>query len=144
MILRRMVPADLAGRAALFSLAANLVLMVMKVAAGLITGSVAVLSDGIDSAQDVVAAGIVFVSVRIGATPADESHPYGHGRAETVAATAQALLIAGGGVFILFRSGQRFLDPPNDIGAGLGLAVMCVAALVNFGVGLYARRVAQI
>jgi cation diffusion facilitator family transporter len=140
----RLIPADLAIRAAILSLTASVVLMTGKIATGLITGSIAVLSDGIDSAQDVIASGIAFASVRIGASPADRSHPYGHGRAETMAAAAQALLIAGGGVFILFSSVQRLLDPPDEIGTGLGLAVMLAAALVNFGVAQYARRVAEV
>ena len=142
--IQRLLPGDLAGRAAILSLLANVALMVVKILAGVITGSVAVLSDGIDSAQDVVAAGIAFFSVRIGARPADPAHPFGHGRAETVAAATQALLIAGGGVFILYRSMQRLLDPVEHIGTDIGLVVMLLAALVNLGVGQYARRVAGI
>jgi cation diffusion facilitator family transporter len=117
--------------------------MALKISAGLITGSVAVLSDGIDSAQDVIASAIAFISVRIGAQPADAGHPYGHGRAETMAAGAQALLIGGGGVFILFRSSQRLIDPPDDIGTDLGLAAMLAAAAVNFAVVQYVGRVAR-
>ncbi|MPZ49198.1 MAG: cation diffusion facilitator family transporter [Dehalococcoidia bacterium] len=141
--MRGLIPADLASRAAVLSLAANVVLMVVKITAGLITDSVAVLSDGIDSATDVIASGIVYASVRIGAMPADPRHPYGHGRIETLAASAQALLIASGGVFILFSSVRRLLDPPADIGTSLGLTVMLVAALVNLGVAQYARSVAK-
>jgi cation diffusion facilitator family transporter len=139
-----MIPSDLASRAAILSLTANLVLMFVKIAAGLITSSVAVLSDGIDSAQDVIASAIAFVSVRVGAAPADRAHPYGHGRAETVAASMQALLIAGGGVFILFSSVSRLIDPPEEIGTTLGLSVMLAAAIVNYGVARYAGRIAEI
>ena len=136
-------PRDLAGRAALLSLLANFGLMIMKLTIGVISGSVAVLSDGIDSAQDMVAAGIAFASVRIGARPADAEHPYGHGRAETIAATIQGLLIAGGGVFIVYRAGYRLLNPPDSIDAGIGLIAMVIAAAVSFTVGQYAARVAK-
>jgi cation diffusion facilitator family transporter len=137
------VPRDLAGRAAALSLVANFGLMIMKITVGLISGSVAVLSDGIDSAQDMIAAAIAFASVRLGARPADIEHPYGHGRAETVAAGIQGLLIAGGGVFIVYRAVYRLLEPPDHIDADIGLIAMLIAAGVNLGVGRYAARVAK-
>lgn len=141
---RRLVPADLASRAAALSLVSNVGLMVLKISVGVITGSVAVLSDGIDSAQDVIASAIAFASVRIGARPPDLAHPYGHGRAETLAAGAQALLIGGGGVFIVARSVMRLIDPPDEIGTDLGLIAMVVAALANFVVVQYVGRVARL
>lgn len=141
--LRRLIPADLAARAAALSLVTNAAMMVMKISVGIISGSVAVLSDGIDSAQDMVAAGIAFASVRIGARPADLGHPYGHGRAETVAAAIQALFIAAGGIFIVFRATQRLLNPPDHIHADIGLIAMLINAAVNVAVGSYARRVAR-
>lgn len=112
----RVFPRDPAGRAAALSICMNAALMVLKVGVGLATGSVAVLSDGIDSGQDLIAASITLASVRIGARPADAAHPYGHGRAETVAVGIQAVLIGGGGVFIVGRAILRLLDPPDEIG----------------------------
>jgi cation diffusion facilitator family transporter len=144
MKLRHVVPVDLAGRAAALSFVSNLVLMVLKITVGLTSGSVAVLSDGLDSAQDCVAAGIAFVSVSIGKRPPDLQHPYGHGRAETIAATLQALMIGGGGLYILYRSVTRFIEPPGEIGITSGVAVMLLAALVNLGVAQYARHVAGV
>lgn len=137
-------PADLASRAALLSLFSNIGLMVLKISAGLMTGSVAVLSDGIDSAQDVFASSIAFFSVRFAMRPPDLAHPYGHGRAETLAAVAQAFLIGGGAVYIVFRGVQRLLDPSDDIGVDLGLAAMAVTALVNLAVVQYVARVARL
>lgn len=142
--LRTLVPSDLAGRAALLSLVTNLVLMVLKLAVGLITGSVAVFSDGVDSGQDVLAAGIAFLSVRYGARPPDVGHPYGHGRAETVAAGVQSLLIAGGSALILYRAVDRILHPPQAIDTGLGVIVMVLAAGLNLLVLQYARRAARL
>ena len=72
--------------------------MVLKLSVGVISGSVAVLSDGIDSLEDVIVAGITYASLRFGARPPDANHPYGHGRAETLAATFQGLLTGTGGV----------------------------------------------
>ena len=143
-VLRQLIPSDLAARAALLSLLSNLAMMVLKLSVGLITGSVAVFSDGIDSAQDVVAASIALASVRFGARPPDLSHPYGHGRAETVAAGTQSLLIAGGGALILYRAVDRLVSPPDSIGTSLGLVAMVIAAAVNFLVVQYAGRVARV
>src|SRR3972149_2629336 len=66
-VLRRLFPADLAGRAATLSLVANLGLMVLKLSVGVITGSVAVLSDGVDSAQAGLAAALALGGGRVGA-----------------------------------------------------------------------------
>lgn len=141
--LRGLVPREMAGRAAVLSLISNFLLMLLKLVVAVITGSIAVLSDAIDSVQDVIASGIVFVSVRVGARPPDLTHPYGHGRAETIAAALQALLITAGGAYITYRAIQRLFDPPEQIGTDLGLATMALAAAVNFGVFLYASHVAR-
>jgi cation diffusion facilitator family transporter len=139
----RVLPPDPASRAAALSIYMNAVLMVLKVGVGLAAGSVAVLSDGIDSGQDLVAALIAFASVQIGARPADARHPFGHGRAETVAAGFQALLIAAGGVFIVVRAVMRLLDPPDHIGYDVALVAMLIAAVANATLVQYTGRVAR-
>ena len=142
-MLERVFGDDLARRAAAASIATNSVLMVLKLSVGVISGSVAVLSDGIDSLEDVIAAGITYASLRYGARPPDATHPYGHGRAETLAATFQGLLIGAGGVFILFRAVDRVLNPPESIDTGIAIAVMLVAAAANFALVQYVSRVAK-
>jgi cation diffusion facilitator family transporter len=137
------IPRDLASRAASLALVVNAGLMVLKIAAGIMTGSVAVLSDGIDSAQDVVASGIAFVSVRFAMRPPDLSHPYGHGRAETLAAMAQSFLIAVGGAYITYRAAVRIADPPDSIGIDVGLAAMAITAVVNLAILRYSRHAAR-
>jgi cation diffusion facilitator family transporter len=137
------LPSDAAARAAALSIYMNAVLMVLKVGVGLAAGSVAVLSDGIDSGQDLVAAVIAFASLRIGARPADVRHPFGHGRAETVAAVLQALLIAAGGVFIVVRAVMRLLDPPDEIAYDIALVAMLIAAVANAALVQYTGRIAR-
>ncbi len=141
---KSILPADLASRAAALSLAANFGLMIIKITVGLITGSLAVLSDGIDSAQDMLAAGIVLASVRIGRRPADPEHTFGHGRAETIAAAIQALMIGVGATYIAFSAVSRLTNPPDQIGTDLGLATMLLAALVNLIVVRYVANAARI
>ena len=141
---KSILPADLASRAAALSLAANFGLMIIKITVGLITGSIAVLSDGIDSAQDMLAAGIVLASVRIGRRPADPEHTFGHGRAETIAAAIQALMIGVGATYIAFSAVSRLTNPPDQIGTDLGLATMLLAALVNLIGVRYVANAARI
>lgn len=142
--LRLPLPSDPASRAATVSFFSNAALMVLKLTTGIITGSVAVLSDGIDSGQDVIASAIAFASVRYAMRPPDISHPYGHGRAETLAAMLQSMLIGAGGAYIVFRAVRRLIEPPDSIGVDLGLAAMLITAFVNLAVVRYVARVARV
>lgn len=133
---------DLASRAAGLSFLSNSTLMVLKVIVGLYTGSIAILSDALDSAEDTVSSSFAFFSVRVSARPADMDHPYGHGKVESLTAATQALLIGGGGVFIIYQAMRRLIDGQKDIVIGPGLGVMGVTALLNLGVALYVGRAA--
>jgi cation diffusion facilitator family transporter len=119
---------DLASRAAALAFTSNLALMVLKISVGILTGSIAVLSDGIDSAEH----------------PADEEHPYGHGKAESIAAAAQALLIAGGAGFIVYQAINRLIDRDVEINTGPALIALAVTAVVNVGMALYVGRAARV
>ena len=134
---------DLASRAAGLSFFSNFTLMFLKLAVGLFTGSIAILSDALDSAEDTVSSAFAFVTVRLSARPADVEHPYGHGKAESVAAGAQAVLIGGGGVFIMYQAVRRLVVGQSDIVVGPGLAIMGVTALANLGLVVFVGRVAR-
>jgi cation diffusion facilitator family transporter len=134
---------DLASRAAGLSFSSNFTLMFLKLAVGLSTGSIAILSDALDSAEDTVASSFAFITVRLSARPADVEHPYGHGKAESLAAGGQALLIGGGGVFIMYQAVHRLVVGQADIVLGPGLVTMLATALVNLGVVLFVSRVAR-
>ncbi len=134
---------DLASSAALLSFSSNAALMVVKVVVGLTTGSVAVLSDGIDSAEDLVASAIAFVTIRWAARPPDEEHPYGHGKAESLAAAAQGALIGAGAALVLWRAIDRFATGAVDIDLGPALVAMIVTAAVNTGVLAFVASAAR-
>ncbi|MCL2761795.1 MAG: cation diffusion facilitator family transporter [Treponema sp.] len=109
--------------ASLTALFGNTVLAVVKIGAGIYAGSLAVIGDGIDSSMDVLIAIMSLVVARIIARPADASHPWGHGRAETV---ATALLS-----FILFFAGaQLILNSGRDIIFGAEREVPSLPALI--------------
>jgi cation diffusion facilitator family transporter len=141
---RRFWQLDIASRAAVLSLGSNTVLMVAKLAIGLLFGSVAVLGDGVDSAQDVFASALAFFAVRLAMQPADEAHPYGHGKTESLAALSQAALILGGAVLITIAAVRRLIVGAADIDLGPSLAMMGVTAMVNLGVATYAMRAARL
>lgn len=95
----------------------NALLMVVKLLAGYYGGSKAVFADGIESACDFVAIGSTMLALRIGRRPYDERHPYGHGRAESIAALFVALIIIVTGVGILVSAVKSMitghLAPPH-------------------------------
>lgn len=140
---RRVLPEDPASRAAALSIVLNAALLVMKIAVAMVSGSVAVLSDAIDGVEDLIAISITFASVRLSLRPPDEGHPYGHGGAETIAATLQALLIGLGGTVIVWRSADRLINPPDHIHEGVAIAAMLVAAVANATLVQYTSRVAK-
>jgi len=134
---------DLASRAAALSFASNLTLMIMKFVVGMLSGSIAVLSDAVDSAQDVAASTFAFLSIRLANQPADAEHPYGHGKAESIAAAGQALLIAGGAGFIIWQAVRRLMDHHVAINTTPGIVALTLTAVVNIAVVMYVGRAAR-
>jgi cation diffusion facilitator family transporter len=88
----------------------NAVLMIFKLAAGHFGQSDAVFADGIESACDFVAIFSTMVALKLGRKPFDEKHPYGHGRAESLAALLISLVIVATGIWILFDSTHSIID----------------------------------
>ncbi|WP_217915017.1 cation diffusion facilitator family transporter [Miltoncostaea marina] len=130
--------------AALLSVASNAVQAVVKLAIGLLTGSVAVLSDAANSAGDLVASGIAFAGVRAAARPADEDHPYGHEKSENLAAAAEGALVLAAGAAVAVEAVRRLLEGGTAIARlDLAIAVMAGSALVNVVVAARLRRVAR-
>ena len=84
-------------RTALVSVFAAGALVVLKLGTGLVTGSLGLVSAGVESSGDVVAAVLTLFAIRLGGRPADANHPYGHRRAENLAALGEAAILAGGG-----------------------------------------------
>lgn len=100
--------ADLLGRGvAIASMLVSAVLAATKIVVGLHANSTAVVSDGLESAGDVLASGLVLLGLIVAAKPPDEQHPYGHGRLETLAALVVGMLLIATGSLISFRSLER-------------------------------------
>src|SRR3954453_11388000 len=130
-------------RAAALSIASNSVLIALKVVAGVITGSVAILTEAAHSAIDLLASLIAFFSLRKAADPADASHPYGHAKLENLAAAIEGMLILVGAGVIVYESIHRLTIGAHVDTVGLGIAVVGFSALANFGVSQYLYREAR-
>src|SRR5271156_7064621 len=87
-------------RTTIASIVAAGVLVALKLGVGLATGSLGLVSSGIESSGDVIAAALTFFAVRLGGRPADFEHPYGHRRAENLGALGEAAILLGGGVLV--------------------------------------------
>ncbi|MGD9571224.1 MAG: cation diffusion facilitator family transporter [Thermoleophilia bacterium] len=129
---------------AMLSVASNALLTVAKFVVGLVTGSVAVLSDAANSAGDLVASGIAFAGVRAASRPADEDHPYGHEKSENLAALVEGVLVLAAGAAVVVEATRRLVDGSAGlVSVDLAVGVMVASALVNLAVSARLRRVAR-
>ena len=119
------------SRVALLSVISNSALVVGKLVIGLLIGSVAVISEAIHSAVDLVAAVIALFSVRRSGLPADEDHPFGHGKIENISGTVEALLIFLAAGWIIWEAVEKLMTPGHLEDTGWGIVVMFVSAVVN-------------
>ncbi len=96
-----------------FGLITNTILGVIKIAGGIIGHSYALIADGIESTLDIISSLIVLSGLKISLTPADEDHPYGHGKAESLAAVAVSLILIAGAVGLALASIHALYEPPE-------------------------------
>jgi cation diffusion facilitator family transporter len=132
------------SRAAAVSIVSNTSLIALKVVAGLITGSVSILTEAIHSSVDLAASFIAFFSVRQAETPADEQHRYGHEKFENVAAAAEGVLILIGSGVIVFAAIRSLVLGPELESLGFGIAVVAFATVVNLVVSTWLYRQARL
>lgn len=130
-------------RAALISLAAGVAILTMKVAAYLVTGSVALLSDAAESVVNVVAANIALISLLVAVRPPDEGHQYGHAKAEYVSSATEAAMIAIAGFLIVITAVHRLITPQPLQRLPLGMGLLGVAAAANLAVALVLLRISR-
>jgi cation diffusion facilitator family transporter len=130
-------------RAAAISIASNAALIVLKLIAGVITGSVAIVTEAIHSAVDLVASFIAFFSVRQAEEPADAGHRYGHEKFENMAAAAEGVLILIGSGVIVYAAVRSLVLGPELHALGFGIAVLAFSTVVNLGVSAWLFRRAR-
>jgi cation diffusion facilitator family transporter len=130
-------------RAAAISIVSNSCLIALKLAAGLVTGSVGMLGDAVHSLMDLIASLIAWASVRKSDVPADAMHRYGHEKLEDLAAGAQAFLLLVGAAFIAIEAVRRLINGGQVESIGVGIAVAGVAAAINMVVSTYLERTSR-
>jgi cation diffusion facilitator family transporter len=130
-------------RVILLSISASIVTMVLKVGAYAFTGSVSLLSDAMESAVNLVAALVVFIALTIADRPADQSHAYGHDKAEYFSSGVEGALILVAAILIIYTAVLRFLHPTPLTDLGLGLTIALIASGINFGVSRFILRMAK-
>jgi cation diffusion facilitator family transporter len=116
------------------SIISNSVLIISKIAIGIIIGSVSIISEAAHSGVDLIAAVIAFVSVRKSGEPADREHPFGHGKFENISGTVEAVLIFIAAVWIIVAAIKRLMHPQQLEAAGWGVGVMLLSCVVNLAV----------
>lgn len=125
------------------SIAAALLTIGLKTVAYLVTGSVGLLSDALESLVNLVGALMALAMLTIAARPADEDHAYGHGKAEYFSSGVEGGLIIVAAVGIAMTAVERFIHPHPLEQIGLGLAVSVGASLVNLGTALVLLRASK-
>ena len=135
---------SLKTRTARLSVLSNSLLIILKVVVGAVTGSVSILSEAIHSSIDLVAAVIAFFAVKVSGNPADDRHPFGHGKVENVSGVIEALLIFAASAWIIYEAIGRFLHPGETEALGLGVLVMAISAVVNIFVSRRLYKVAKL
>lgn len=120
--------------AALLSVASNTTLVIAKLIAGVISGSVSVISEAIHSGLDLVASVIALISVNVSGKPADETHQYGHGKVENISAAVEAILIVIAGALIIREAVEKMSAKGDAHQFNAGMAVMLVSVVMNIAV----------
>lgn len=129
--------------AAGLSIASNSILIAIKLAAGAITGSIAIVTEAVHSLIDLIASVIAFVSVRKADEPADADHPYGHEKVENLAATIEGMLILIGAGIIVYEATHRLVVGSEVERLGIGIAVMGFSVFANLFVSTVLSRQAR-
>lgn len=130
-------------RVAALSIASNTTLIILKIIAGVLSGSISIISEAIHSSMDLIAAVIAFLSVRMSSKPADEKHPYGHGKIENVSGVIEGLLIFAAAFLIVSEAIKKIMNPAEISEAYIAVAVMLFSGAANTFVSRKLYKVAK-
>lgn len=138
-----MVSSNRKMQVASLSIISNTALIIFKVIAGVLSGSVSIISEAIHSGMDLIASIIAFVSVKVSAKPADEKHPYGHGKIENMSALIEGLLIFVAAIMIITEAVKKLIEPAELEQTNIAMAVMFISAFINWMVSRKLYKVAK-
>jgi cation diffusion facilitator family transporter len=129
--------------AAKLALGVVICLIIIKVVVSFISNSISITAQATDSFLDIFSIGITVIAVRMSVAPADEEHPFGHGKMEGVSALIQAFLVLGAGSFIIYSAIQRIIKH-EVIQPDSGMIVMVVSIIASYFLSRHLRRVAKV
>jgi cation diffusion facilitator family transporter len=130
-------------RVVLISIISNSYLIILKIVAGVVMGSVAVISEAIHSGIDLLAAVIAYIAVRKADEPPDKDHPFGHGKFENISGAFEAMLIFTAAGLIIYEAVKKLIDPAEVENLDWGIGVMAVSTIVNIFVSRILFRSAK-
>ncbi|HEX4435410.1 MAG TPA: cation diffusion facilitator family transporter [Solirubrobacteraceae bacterium] len=131
-------------RTTLVSIAVAALLVALKLGVGLATHSLGLISAGIESSGDVVAAVLTFFAVRLGGRPADRGHPYGHRRAENLGALGEAAILIGGAILVTVEAVRHLIDSAGAPSIHwYQFAVIGIALVLDLGRTSASRRASR-
>lgn len=125
------------------SLVAVTGLVVFKVVVAVMTGSISISAQAVDSFLDLFAITVTFFAISMASLPADEEHPFGHGKVESVAAIVQAVLIFTAGGIIIYSAVRRIIAGTTIEMTEAGIAVMLVSVIVSLFLSRHLHRVSR-
>ncbi len=134
---------DIKQKASLFAIVSAAILATGKFSVGLISGSMAVMSSGLDSLLDVFMSGMNFFAIKKAAEPADHEHQYGHGKAEDLAAIIQSLVIVFSGAAIIYTSIDKFLNKELIAYSRFDIGVMVFSLVFTIAVATVLKVVGK-
>src|SRR4051812_1990541 len=126
--------------AAIASLSLSLILLGVKFIAYYLTGSAAIFSDALEGIVNVIASSVAVYSLFLAHQPADELHPYGHGKVEFLSAGFEGGMILLAGIVIIARAVESLVKGPDVQKLDLGLLLMAGAGIANGLLGAYLIR----
>jgi len=115
----------------------SVLLLLIKITAYYLTNSVAILTDALESIVNVSAGFIGLYSLYIASKPADQDHPYGHGKAEFISAAIEGTLISTAGALTIYKAVKTFFYPEVLLSVDTGIGLIALTALINFITGQY-------
>ena len=118
----------------------SIVLFLIKLFAWYITGSIAILTDALESIVNVVAGLIGLYSLYLSSKPKDIDHPYGHGKVEFISAAIEGTLISIAGLFIIYEAVKNLANPHSIQQLDYGIILVAITAIINYITGTYALK----
>ena len=126
-----------------FVTALTIVVFILKVVTYVLTHSLSVLSDTLESVVNIVATLVVSYSLFVASKPKDKDHPYGHGKAEFVSAAFQGSLIVGIGCLIIYKAIDSFIHPVSLHNLNNGIWLLVIIAIINLVTALFLNRIGK-